>query len=140
MHLFLEFRREADGKEILLGEGTDYVGPWNLAGTLDRSSRQVEWVKKYVRRHSVRYQGLGTERGIIGQWTISGLLKGQFHIWPRVWGDLDEQYLSEELKGSLPPQGRPGILGAGNSSGSGQAGPSHAVPNGWMEPAFPCPD
>lgn len=111
MHLYLEFRADGAVKGTLKGEGTDYVGPWTLAGTFDPDGNQCGWTKSYVGRHKVEYSGSAGPHGITGEWTIgSGWLTGPFHIWPRAWGELDEVYLAEELRGPAEPAFRPRIL------------------------------
>jgi hypothetical protein len=122
MHLYLQFVLGESSTGLIRGEGTDYVGPWNLEGEFSRDENTASWAKRYVRKHVVRYEGVAGERGIIGKWSISGLMTGPFHIWPRAWGMLDEDYLVEELQGKGPANGRPGILGGDL---------------GIMEPAFP---
>lgn len=113
MHLYLDFGNAGAGQSGRLhGEGTDYVGPWTLTGSFDTGDGSVQWVKRYVGRHSVRYTGQAGQHGIVGRWSISTLSSGPFQIWPRCWGELDEHYLSEEIRGSLPPGGRPEILAA----------------------------
>jgi hypothetical protein len=94
MHLYLEFNPE--GK--LAGEGTDYVGPWQALGQVEQAARTVRWVKQYMGKHKVHYEGRVTERGIQGTWMISSWLVGQFHIWPVSRGDIQAQYLADETR------------------------------------------
>jgi hypothetical protein len=93
MHLYLEF---ADNGAIA-GEGTDYVGPWQASGTFEADSGRVEWTKLYLGKHKVRYQGVLTDQGIVGDWTISSWLAGKFHIWPVQRGDIQAAYLADDL-------------------------------------------
>ncbi len=118
MHLYLEFDPSGKPVGVIKGEGTDYVGPWNLHGWFQPDSTACEWTKQYVGKHRVHYAGQCGEKGIVGTWNIgSGWLTGPFHIWPRAWGDLDEAYLSEELRNSVPTEGRPRIhIGSGSDS------------------------
>jgi len=121
MHLYLEFQSPVRDRGVVRGEGTDYVGPWNLSGIYLPADNKVTWDKRYVGRHIVHYQGVGGQNGVTGQWSIGGYLGGQFHIWPRSWGQIDELYMADDL-GKDRDQGiSPGIF-----SGSG----------GVMEPAF----
>ncbi|MEM9409945.1 MAG: hypothetical protein AAGA30_02460 [Planctomycetota bacterium] len=98
MHLYLAFD---DGQ--IKGEGTDYVGPWIASGTYDESSGNCRWVKQYVGKHQVVYNGQCSENGIQGKWTIFS--EGPFHIWPKTHGHFNELYLREELEnqGDLSP-------------------------------------
>ncbi|MFN9246721.1 MAG: hypothetical protein ACK6DS_06550 [Planctomycetota bacterium] len=93
MHLYLEFAENG----AIAGEGTDYVGPWQASGTFEADSGRVEWTKLYLGKHKVRYQGVLTDQGIIGDWTISNWLAGKFHIWPVQRGDIQAAYLAEDL-------------------------------------------
>lgn len=98
MHLYLTFDQ---GR--IRGEGTDYVGPWTASGWYDLEASTCGWVKDYVGKHHVQYQGQITQRGILGHWTI--LSSGTFHIWPRGHNDLNELYLKQDLE---RPAGSPG--------------------------------
>ena len=91
MHLYLCFENGT-----ITGEGTDYVGPWTAAGSYDADSGVCSWIKQYVGKHQVFYGGQCGPKGIMGEWTISGL-HGPFHIWPRSMGDVNELYLTEDL-------------------------------------------
>ncbi len=121
MHLYLEFQPPSGDRGTFRGEGTDYVGPWNLTGEYSPADKRVGWVKRYVGRHLVRYDGTAGENGIVGHWSIAGLLSGRFHIWPQAWGQMDELYLAEELRNNPSIGKTPSIF-----TGSG----------GVMEPAF----
>lgn len=96
MHLYLNFENGS-----ITGEGTDYVGPWNISGTYDPKTGQCQWTKQYLGKHKVEYQGLAGETGIQGEWTIS-YVSGPFHIWPRSMGYLNELYLQEDLQVPIP--------------------------------------
>ena len=91
MHLFLVFKQ---GK--ISGEGTDYVGPWVASGTYDSSTGRCRWIKKYVGKHQVTYQGTSCENGIQGNWDLSWS-SGPFHIWPRPFGHLTELYMRDDI-------------------------------------------
>ncbi|MEQ1905032.1 MAG: hypothetical protein ABL888_12665 [Pirellulaceae bacterium] len=95
MHLYLQFQQSE-----ILGEGTDYVGPWQIKGTFTDTSNCV-WTKKYLGKHPVRYQGQFGETGIVGKWDISGLAWGEFHIWPAEYTEIQEMYLRQEEQEAL---------------------------------------
>jgi hypothetical protein len=96
MHLYMSFD---DGK--IKGEGTDYVGPWLVAGDYDLATGICTWVKQYLGKHQVIYRGTVGENGITGQWEIS-FLTGEFHIWPKSLRHLDELYLADDLSQPQP--------------------------------------
>jgi hypothetical protein len=96
MHLYMSFK---EGR--IQGEGTDYVGPWTAGGWYDLELGTCGWVKNYVGRHNVSYEGQITDRGILGQWTI--LTSGTFHIWPRRFHELNELYLKQDLEAPVGP-------------------------------------
>ena len=95
MHLYLTFE---DGQ--IHGEGTDYVGPWVAKGSYDLDSGRCNWVKEYVGRHDVQYEGTISDKGILGEWTIFS--SGPFHIWPRNMKHFYENYLKQELDAPDP--------------------------------------
>lgn len=92
MHLYLNFR---DG--VISGEGTDYVGPWHIRGSYDLRNHQCSWVKQYLGKHQVDYHGTIGNEGIMGNWFIASFT-GEFHIWPRSMGYLNELYLQNDLE------------------------------------------
>ena len=96
MHLYLSFE---NGK--IAGEGTDYVGPWTVSGVYDSGNGRCSWTKQYIGKHKVNYKGIAGEHGIQGEWLIT-YLTGEFHIWPRSLGILNELYLQEELNQPVP--------------------------------------
>ncbi|MDG1873698.1 MAG: hypothetical protein P8J27_07290 [Mariniblastus sp.] len=102
MHLYFAFN---DGK--IKAEGTDYVGPWVAEGQYDLTNLRCNWLKHYVAKHSVAYRGQISEKGIMGEWSVS-LLSGQFHVWPKSLTVFDELYLSEDLK-MAPQTPLPGV-------------------------------
>jgi len=99
MHLYLSF----ENGEIK-GEGTDYVGPWVAKGKYDESTGQCAWVKQYLNKHQVEYQGICGENGIEGKWTLP-FSTGPFHIWPRSMTHLNELYLRDEMPVNNRPIG-----------------------------------
>jgi hypothetical protein len=102
MHLYLSFD---NGK--IAGEGTDHVGPWTASGSYDLESGICSWIKQYVRKHQVAYQGIVGQHGIQGHWNILHI-SDEFHIWPKSMGQLNEMYLQQELNLPFPsiPLGR----------------------------------
>lgn len=104
MHLHLLFE---NGQ--MKGEGTDYVGPWTLEGnyhahdTVNQGAVHCRWIKTYVGRHRVIYEGNYGQEGIVGQWRIPNTNTGNFQIWPETFGELNEKFLKEELENQLPP-------------------------------------
>ena len=76
MDLVLEFKR---GK--MAGDGADGIGHFVISGHYSVPSGECSWVKQYVGRHAVDYQGFREGKGIWGNWAI-GSAKGGFHIWP----------------------------------------------------------
>ena len=103
MHLHLNF---VDG--AIAGEGVDYVGPWSIAGEYDQETGSCRWVKSYLGRHQVIYEGRLGADGIRGTWTIEPFLNSNFHIWPEWMSELQEKYMKE----NPPIDGRePGIRG-----------------------------
>ena len=95
MHLYLKFE---DGR--IHGEGTDYVGPWVASGSYDIQTGRCSWVKDYVGKHNVQYDGMLSDKGITGEWTIFS--SGPFHIWPRGMNHFNELYLKQELDAPAP--------------------------------------
>jgi hypothetical protein len=67
---------------VLRGSGRDCVGAFTLQGTYE-SNGSVSFVKQYVGRHAVLYQGQSTGEGAIyGRWLIAGLDSGRFALAP----------------------------------------------------------
>lgn len=93
MHLYLAFENG-----VIRGEGTDYVGPWTIQGhyeTGETGSPNCQWIKQYLGRHQVTYQGSFGDSGIMGQWTIAQWHHGTFHIWPASRADIHGLYADE---------------------------------------------
>lgn len=105
MHQYLEF---ANGK--IVGEGTDYVGPWTLDGVFDKAAEQASWVKHYVGKHDVNYSGKISDKGIVGVWDIRGATDGPFHIWPQHMTEFDSMYMQEDLDNTPMQQPSPAPL------------------------------
>jgi hypothetical protein len=78
MELHLTFR---DGQ--LTGEGRDWVGDFRMRGRYDVSTGRCTWIKSYIGRHSVAYDGYNEGKGIWGNWAITvPPMRGGFYIWP----------------------------------------------------------
>ena len=54
------------------GEGSDDIGRFLISGKYDDASHDCHWVKQYLGRHAVHYQGGGEKRGIWGTWNKIG--------------------------------------------------------------------
>jgi hypothetical protein len=93
MHLYLD----CDEQGVIKGEGIDYVGPWTLWGTFHVANKLCTWTKAYVNKHSVHYEGLLSEQGIIGEWNIRSFPRGRFHIWPEGMRPIYEDYLQNGI-------------------------------------------
>lgn len=82
MELHLTFR---DGQ--ISGEGRDWVGPFAISGKYSLADGRCSWIKQYLGRHGVHYQGYNEGKGIWGVWEIlvevpAEFRRGGFHIWP----------------------------------------------------------
>ncbi len=77
MAFLLEFK---DG--IILGSGSDPVGPFSWRGTYDIEQMTCRIIKSYLGKHEVFYEGHVDENGIWGMWKILWN-SGGFHIWPK---------------------------------------------------------
>jgi hypothetical protein len=96
MELRLTFRGGA-----MNGEGRDWVGDFLVTGRYTVADGRCHWTKRYVRRHSVFYNGFNEGKGIWGTWDIAGTSaypaqRGGFHIWPEGMHDPTEPELREE--------------------------------------------
>ena len=86
-----------DGK--ISGEGRDFVGEYVMDGTDEVDSGKCFWVKQYVGRHQIHYQGFNEGKGIWGTWEIQGHgLSGGFHIWPEGMANSHDTILVEEAE------------------------------------------
>lgn len=92
MHLYMSFENGT-----IQGEGTDYVGPWHILGSYDEQTRAASWIKQYLGKHKVEYNGQGGEQGIRGAWNINGFSTGHFHIWPKAMRNIDAYYIENEI-------------------------------------------
>ncbi|WP_158633446.1 hypothetical protein [Tautonia sociabilis] len=89
MELQLTFR-----EGVLIGEGRDFVGQFLLRGRYDLTDGTCHWIKNYIGRHDVFYQGYNEGKGIWGTWEIPPVSRGGFHIWPEGMEDPTQQRLS----------------------------------------------
>jgi hypothetical protein len=93
MHLTLNFD---EGK--VQGAGIDNPGHFVIDGSYDGVSSRLRWVKQYVGKHSVQYEGRYEGDEIIGTWSLAqdvqgaGSKGGEFRIWPLP----DGQYPGDE--------------------------------------------
>jgi hypothetical protein len=84
---------------VLEGEGRDLLGPFLFAGRYSVADGRCHWIKRYLRRHDVFYEGFNEGKGIWGTWEIPpsqyvAVLRGGFHIWPEGMADPSEPELS----------------------------------------------
>lgn len=101
MHQTLEF-----GEGLVRGAGIDNPGQFVIDGSYDEASRRVQWTKKYVGKHDVRYEGIAKNGEIIGAWSLTQLkqgrevsLHGEFRIWPLPDGQYgDDESLQSVLE------------------------------------------
>jgi len=84
MHLTLNF---AEGN--IQGAGIDNPGSFLVEGSYDETNLRAKWVKRYVGKHSVQYEGTHREGEIIGLWSLTKItegrsvpIHGEFRIWP----------------------------------------------------------
>jgi len=100
MHLTLNF---SQGR--IQGAGIDNPGQFVVEGTYDESSRAA-WLKRYVEKHSVRYEGMYSDGEILGSWSLTQItqgrtapLHGAFRIWPLPTGQYsDDEPLQSVLE------------------------------------------
>lgn len=93
MDLGLEF-----AKGRIHGEGADGVGFFVITGRYSEKTRECDWNKTYVGRHTVSYRGYREGKGIWGTWNLfqGKDLKGGFHIWPLSEGPPIDPLVKEE--------------------------------------------
>ena len=78
MHDFV--LRFADG--TVIGEGRDMIGPFRIEGAYDEHGA-VKFVKQYIGRHKVLYDGMHDGEGtIFGHWSIPPIWSGTFALRP----------------------------------------------------------
>jgi len=99
MELGLTFRQG-----VLVGEGRDWVGKFVVQGRYDLADGRCYFVKRYLGKHDVNYQGFNEGKGIWGVWEIVWPIpdrpaikwSGGFHIWPEGMADPSHPKLSEQ--------------------------------------------
>lgn len=88
--------------------GADRVGPFTLAGSYDTANGSCRWIKRYIGRHRVLYEGKHDGRGIWGVWQIRllGLCldQGVFHLWP---GETEPTEDTERTERAYRERSRP---------------------------------
>jgi len=89
-----------DGR--IRGEGMDDVAPFVIDGLFNGVTREASWTKAYVRRHTVQYFGIYSQRAICGDWTL-GILTGDFWIWPDVVPQSEKVVEQTEFEESAEP-------------------------------------
>jgi hypothetical protein len=82
MHLTLNF---AQGS--IRGAGIDNSGQFVIEGAYDAVNHGARWVKRYVGKHSLSYEGSCSGGEIAGAWSLNKRgqersLQGEFRIWP----------------------------------------------------------
>jgi len=86
---------------LLVGEGTDDIGPFSLRGEYDASSGECWWVKRYrdPTLYPVYYRGRHNGRRIAGVWELPGI-RGGFRIWPKGMpeGEWEEEEVEEPVE------------------------------------------
>lgn len=123
MDLLLTFRAGQ-----LTGCGRDVVGNFLFKGRYELRDGGCKWVKCYLGKHDVHYEGVAQGKGIIGRWTIEtpwGAQAGRFAIWPegeeeptllKLLEEADlpiENSLEAEFNVPVAPEEEPAGVGAG---------------------------
>ncbi|HEX3151381.1 MAG TPA: hypothetical protein VHR66_25100 [Gemmataceae bacterium] len=88
------------------GEGRDRVGKFTIEGSYEVTDGKCDFVKRYVKRHAVRYHGFNESKGIWGTWEMNwagATATGGFHIWPEGMGDPTQPTLAEEADVPVEP-------------------------------------
>ena len=63
----------------IVGSGSDRVGRFTIKGNVYKR-KQVDFVKRYVGKHSVHYKGKLVNGRITGRWNIGRYLSGKFML------------------------------------------------------------
>ena len=86
------------------GSGTDLIGPFTIMGQYDSKNGIISFVKVYIGKHRVQYDGKPDGEGcIMGTWLIDGdyaTYKGPFLLRPVV-----ERSASMDHIGEIRPRG-----------------------------------
>lgn len=104
MELHLTFRAGE-----MVGECRDFVGHSVIQGRYALADGKCFWIKHFLGKHDVFYNGFNEGKGIWGTWEIpassaSSTLRGGFHIWPEGMADPTQPQLDEEA--DLPAPAR----------------------------------
>jgi len=91
----------------MTGEGRDYVGQFIVRGQYSLGDGRCHWIKRYVGKHDVFYQGYNEGKGIWGIWEIPDTQhynsqRGGFHIWPEGMADPTQPHLAEAAEIPTP--------------------------------------
>ncbi len=83
------------------GDGQDKVGKFIIEGKYNLEDGKAHWLKTYISKHTVHYNGYNEGKGIWGIWEIPNTLninwRGGFHIWPEGVGIGGDDSLHEAL-------------------------------------------
>lgn len=88
MHLTLHF-----DQNTIKGAGIDGPGHFVIHGTFDEHSAAVAFMKQYIGKHAVQYDGRFEADEIVGHWSLSQgerTLTGDMRLWPlpgNLYGD-----------------------------------------------------
>jgi len=89
-------------KGRMWGDGRDFVGKFIVEGKYEVGDGKCHWIKTYISKHHVYYQGYNEGKGIWGVWEIPNQAgpawKGGFHIWPEGLGAGSDPSLSESAE------------------------------------------
>src|SRR5262249_37906284 len=97
---------------VLSGSGRDWVGTFALQGRYELADGHCSFMKSYIGKHAVSYQGYNEGKGIWGTWTtnLAGYLppRGGFHLWP---GEMSAPSHPKRSKhADLPVSEREGVM------------------------------
>ena len=82
------------------GDGRDRIGAFTFTGRYDLRDGRCHWMKRYIGRHDIAYQGYNEGKGIWGVWEIPPSARGGFHIWPVGMDDPTVRVQGEQVKES----------------------------------------
>lgn len=88
-------------ESVIAGEGLDSVGAFVIRGRYSVEDGRCHWIKRYVGKHDVFYEGFNEGKGIWGVWSIpqaGAECRGGFHIWPEGMPDPTLDRLAEEAE------------------------------------------
>jgi hypothetical protein len=79
------------------GAGIDNPGQFVIDGSYDDATGRVQWTKKYLGKHDVRYEGTVSLGEITGSWSLTPPKQGrELHGHFRIWPLPDGQYGDDE--------------------------------------------